>query len=151
MPRMLTLHLQSNFPSLTFCAFHKALCLTKADATSLPTGPHSEKIRKQKNSVHAYHALTCFPQLTLAFLGQILLYFQGKDQGLWWGRFTSNSRVYCPWPWRLAPFATEDIAFSNAVDNIVSLLPCFVVHSVLESLPQTFLRNQLIPMPSPIL
>ena len=48
---------QSKYPSLTFHAFHKALHLANADTTASPTGPHSEKIKKQKNSVCVFTKL----------------------------------------------------------------------------------------------
>ena len=48
---------QSKYPSLTFCTFHKALCLANADATASPTSPHSEKMKKQGNLVHVSNKL----------------------------------------------------------------------------------------------
>ena len=42
---------KSKYPSLTFCAFHKALHLANADATASPTGPRSEEIKEQRNLV----------------------------------------------------------------------------------------------------
>ena len=114
--------LKSKYPSLTFCTFHKALCLANADATASPTGPCSEKIKKQKNLVHVSNKL-CLMYFNWFQTSQVKCSCISKEkikdsnkEGL-----PPIQGAIIPNPESLPPLPSEDISFGNSIDNIVGL------------------------------
>ena len=141
---------QSNYPSLTFCTFHKALCLANADATASPTGPYSEKIKEQRaQCVSQINSASCTSIDSKLLRSNALIFLKKRSKTL--------MRKACCLFKSLSPLTLKACPLYHLrISHLVILLIMLWVFIFpvwphdLDSLP-SFFRNQLVLISLPIL